>query len=103
MLSDQKVKKITKYLNDKNIEFTDIFKALSDKNRCKIFIALAVEPRLTVSSTAKVVDISLPLASQHLKTLLHNRLVKKEKFGPKVYYELNRDERMVRSILKIIK
>jgi DNA-binding transcriptional ArsR family regulator len=103
MLSDQKVKKVKKYLDNRNIEFTNIFKALSDPNRCKLFIALAVEPRFTVSSMAKAVDISLPLASQHLKTLLQNQLVKKEKFGSKVYYELNRDNRMVRSILKIIK
>lgn len=103
MLSEQEIKKVRKYLNGRDKEFAGIFKTLSDPNRCKIFRTLASENRLSVSDTAKVLDISLSLASQHLKTLFQNGLLKKEKEGKSVYYELKHDTPIVSSILKAIK
>ena len=103
MLSSQEIIKARKYLNGRDAEFAKLFKALSDVNRCKIFRVLTIKPRLSVSSTAKVLNISLPLASQHLKILLLNGLLKKEKQGLKVYYELNWDKSVVTSLVKVIK
>ncbi len=103
MLSEQEIKKVRKYLNGRDAEFADIFKTLSDPNRCKIFRTLASELRLSVGDTAKVLNISLSLASQHLKILLQNGLLKKEKQGRTVYYELKQNTPIVSSILKAIK
>jgi DNA-binding transcriptional ArsR family regulator len=103
MLSEQEIKKVRKYLNGRDEEFARIFKMFSDPNRCKIFRTLAKERRLSVGDSAKVLDISLSLASQHLKILLRHGLLKKEKLGRSVYYELNRKAHVVTSILKAIK
>jgi DNA-binding transcriptional ArsR family regulator len=103
MLSTQKIVKVRKYLNSKDTKLTLIFKTLSDVNRCKMFWMLATEHRMSVSSAAKVLKISLPLASQHLKILLQNGLLKKEKLGQKVYYELQRNNPVVPALIKVIK
>lgn len=103
MISNQKAEKVRKYLEKKNIKLTLIFKTLSEVNRCKIFWMLATEDKMSVSSAAKVLNISLPLASQHLKILLQNGLLKKEKLGQKVYYELNRSNPFVDPLIKVVK
>lgn len=103
MISNEKAEKVRKYLEKKNIKLTLIFKTLSEANRCKIFWMLATEDKMSVSSAAKVLKISLPLASQHLKILLQNGLLKKEKLGQQVYYELNRSNPFVDPLIKVIK
>lgn len=103
MLSKEKILKLRKELATKNIELTKIFKTLSDSNRCKIFWMFATEDLISVGTTAKVLNISLPLASQHLKTLLVNGLLKKEKQGKNVYYELKKKDPVVKALIKIIK
>ncbi len=103
MISNQKAEKVRKYLEKKNIKLTLIFKTLSEVNRCKIFWMLATEDKMSVSSAAKVLNISLPLASQHLKILLQNGLLEKEKIGQKVYYKLNRSNPFVGPLIKVVK
>jgi DNA-binding transcriptional ArsR family regulator len=103
MLSEEKILKLKKELANKNLELTKVFKTLSEPNRCKIFWMFATEDHISVGNTAKVLNISLPLASQHLKTLLDNGLLKKEKQGKKVYYELKRKDPIVKTLIKLIK
>ncbi len=103
MISNQKAEKVRKYLEKKNIKLTLIFKTLSEVNRCKIFWMLATEDKMSVSSAAKVLNISLPLASQHLKILLQNGLLEKEKKGQEVYYQLNRENPFVAPLIKVVK
>lgn len=57
-------------------------------------------PQLTVSDVAKILKISIPLASQHLKILEQGKLLKKEKMGQKVYYKLQPGNRIAKSIIK---
>ena len=101
--SDDKIQKLKKDLAQKNLKLTEVFKALSEPNRCKIFWIFATEDFVSVSNTAKVLGISLPLASLHLKTLLQNGLLNKEKRGQRVFYELNTTKPLVKSLLKILK
>ncbi len=105
MLSSQEIKKVQSYLEDGDVDtaLTKIFKSLSDINRCKIFRMLAVQPQLSVSSVAKVLNISTPLASQHLKILMQNGLLTKEKVGIRVYYKLKDKNPIIATILKVIK
>jgi DNA-binding transcriptional ArsR family regulator len=103
MLSNQEIIKKRKFLDGKDVEIAKIFKTLSDPNRCKIFSILSTEPQLSVSTTADVLNISLPLASQHLKILLESGLLDKEKFGQQVFYKLKLDTPIVRSTLETIK
>lgn len=103
MLSNQEIREVKNYLNHKDMDFVGIFKTLSDTNRCKIFIALTDGSTISVGIVAKVLNISMPLASQHLKILLHSGLIKKEKVGQKVYYKLERNNSVLNSIIKVVK
>ena len=72
-------------------------KSLSDENRLRVILSLR-EGRLSVSSLVEALELSQPLISHHLKELKRSLLVKVERMGPFVYYELS-DKR----ILQIIK
>ena len=72
-------------------------KSLSDENRLRVLLSLR-DGRLSVSSLVEALQLSQPLISHHLKELKRSLLVKVERNGPFVYYELA-DKR----ILQIIK
>jgi DNA-binding transcriptional ArsR family regulator len=103
MLSKTEISKIQKKLNGNDKELAAIFKTLSDVNRCRMFRMFTMEKSFTVTSVAKVLNISVPLACQHLKILMFNDLVTKEKIGIKVYYELKKNNPIVHSVLRVIK
>lgn len=85
----------------KNQEFVLALKTLGDINRYRIFRSLIKKQNMQVSDIAKTLNISMPLASQHLKILMLSRLFNKKKHGRRVYYFLNLDNPNVRSIVKV--
>jgi DNA-binding transcriptional ArsR family regulator len=71
-------------------------KSLSDENRLRVLISLR-EGRLSVSSLVEALQLSQPLISHHLKELKRSLLVKVERHGPFIYYELA-DKRILQII-----
>lgn len=102
MLSTKEIAKVRKYLGARDEDLAELFKVLSEPNRCKMFRAIAKHDRLAVSDTSNILGISLPLASQHLKVLLQGGLLVKTKQAQAVYYSLNKQNPVVQSILKTI-
>ena len=98
MLTDKRINKIRKAFN--GTDQRAIFKILGDTNRYRIFEMLGKEPQLAVSDIAKILAISIPLASQHLKILEQAKMLEKEKQGQKVYYKLRIDNKIARAITK---
>ena len=96
MLTDKQINKIRKGFN--GTDQRAIFKILGDTNRYRIFEMLGKHTHLTVSDVAKILQISIPLASQHLKILEQAKMLLKEKIGQKVFYQLRADNRIGRSI-----
>ncbi len=96
MLTDKQITKIRGAFNGTDQRV--IFKILGDTNRYRIFEMLGGQPRISVSDIAKILKISIPLASQHLKILEQAKILEKEKIGQKVYYKLRADNRIARSI-----
>ena len=72
-------------------------RSLSDENRIRILLCLA-NGKESVSGIVEELRLSQPLVSHHLKELKRCLLVKVERNGPFIYYELV-DRRIV-SILK---
>jgi len=72
-------------------------RSLSDENRIRILLCLA-NGKESVSRIVEELQLSQPLVSHHLKELKRCLLVKVERNGPFIYYELA-DRRIV-SILK---
>lgn len=64
-----------------------VAKALADENRLRIILVL-VDGKKPVSRIVEELGISQPLASHHLKELKRALLVKVERSGPFIYYEL---------------
>ncbi|MFA7686112.1 MAG: metalloregulator ArsR/SmtB family transcription factor, partial [Candidatus Gracilibacteria bacterium] len=79
-----------------------VFKVLSDVNRYRIFRILVQQPKISVGSIAEILNISLPLASQHLKILTHANLLQKEREGKKVFTKLECGNPFVQAVVKTI-
>ena len=62
-------------------------KILSDENRLRILLSLR-NGKKTVSVIVEEMNLSQPLVSHHLKELRRCLLVKVERRGPFVYYEI---------------
>jgi ArsR family transcriptional regulator, zinc-responsive transcriptional repressor len=65
-------------------------KVLSDGNRLRILLFIS-NGRKSVSTIVEELALSQPLVSHHLKELKRSLLVKVEREGPFVYYELSDD------------
>jgi len=68
-------------------------KSLSDENRLRI-LGCVSNGKKSVSSIVEELGLSQPLVSHHLKELKRSLLVKIERNGPFIYYELS-DARIV--------
>ena len=66
----------------------DIFKALADPTRRAIFEKLAAG-RMNASALRDGMEISQPAMSQHLSVLRRARLVREERQGRYVHYEVD--------------
>ncbi|MEW6326493.1 MAG: ArsR/SmtB-type metalloregulator TsoR [Thermodesulfobacteriota bacterium] len=64
-----------------------ICKALSDENRLRILMAIGSEKK-SVSQIVEELGLSQPLVSHHLKELRRSLLLKVERSGPFVYYQI---------------
>jgi DNA-binding transcriptional ArsR family regulator len=71
-------------------------KSLSDENRLRVLTTLR-NGRMSVSSLVEALQLSQPLISHHLKELKRSLLVKVERSGPFIYYELA-DQRILQII-----
>lgn len=102
MLSSDEIQKNRKIFTEMDKTMSSALKVLCDINRYRIFRILTVQPKLTVSDIAQILDISLPLASQHLKILATANLLQKERDGKKVLLKLEKKNPFVLAIAKTI-
>jgi DNA-binding transcriptional ArsR family regulator len=105
MLNSQELAKLNKSVDSKhNDRLAIVFNALSDPNRCKIFRIFVQQPGrdICVSDVAKLLKISVPAASQHLKILEITGLVQKRRTGQSVHYKARKDDELINSIIKAI-
>jgi DNA-binding transcriptional ArsR family regulator len=63
-------------------------KSLSDENRLKILFCIS-RGKKAVGSIVEELNLSQPLVSHHLKELKRSLLVKIERSGPFIYYEVS--------------
>ncbi len=70
---------------------TEYFKALSDRLRLEMLLALAELGERNVSQLAESVEASQPLVSWHLRPLVRAGLVRIRRSGREAYCSLNRD------------
>ncbi len=102
MLSEKEILRNRRIFNETDESMAAAFKVLSDVNRYRIFRLLAQQPKLSVSNIAKILNISLPLASQHIKALTQMNLLQKKKEGKKVFPKLEESNPFVQAIVATI-
>ncbi len=102
MLSPKEIKKTREMFSDTDDIMAETFKVLGVVSRYRIFRVLVQQPKLTVSDIAQILDISLPLASQHIKTLQQANLLQKERAGKTVFPKLKHDNPLVQAAVKTI-
>lgn len=102
MLTKKEIEKNRKLFSETDKRMVKSFKVLSDINRYRIFRILAVQPKLSISNIAKILNISLPLASQHIKILELANLIQKERGGKKVFPKLEYANPFVSAVVKTI-
>lgn len=76
--------------SSKNNKIVKVFKALGDDNRFQI-ITLLLENNLCVGALARILNISKPAVSQHLKILRKAGLVRGEKIGYWTHYKVEKE------------
>jgi ArsR family transcriptional regulator, zinc-responsive transcriptional repressor len=87
-------------LSDENLQAVAFLaRSLSDENRLRILFCLNGGKK-SVNSIVEELNLSQPLVSHHLKELKRSLLVKVERKGPFIYYEMV-DKRII-DILKEI-
>jgi DNA-binding transcriptional ArsR family regulator len=102
MLSEKEIRQNRKIFSETDKSMAASFKVLSDVNRYRIFRILAQQSKISITSIAKILNISLPLASQHIKILEHADLLQKERGGKKVFPRLEYDNPFVQAVVKTI-
>lgn len=102
MLKIKVIKKIRKLIKPTDNDFAQVFKVLGDINRFRIFHILSNHSGLSVGNVAKILGISLPLASIHLKVLTTAKLIVKKKEGKTIYPKLNLKNSLVRNLIEVI-
>lgn len=103
MLTDAEIRSNRKILNETDRDLAATFKALGDMTRLRIFRLLTNEPDMSVSTIAKILHISSPLTSQHIKVLVNARLVEKQRTGKKIFPKLDLHNPVVRELVRTIK
>ena len=103
MLTNKEIGTVQKSVKDAVEErMPFVFQVLADATRLKIFRLLVKQKDLCVTDIAKVFKISIPAVSYQLKVMEMVGLVRREKMGKMVCYELKKDDPFVRKIIKII-
>ncbi len=99
MLNAQEIRNLQQRLKKQDDRLPIIFNVLGEPRRCKIFRSFLKRDRLCVSDIAKLLGISMSLASQHLKVLELTGLLRRERQGRTVYFSPNRSDELVNTII----
>ena len=102
MLNSKEVKKVQKSMREGGERLPFVLEALSDPTRLKIFQLLMNHQDLCVTDLAKVCKVSVPGISYQLKIMEVVGLVRKQRMGKMICYELKKDDPLVKKMMKII-
>jgi len=102
MLSPAEQRTLKQYVAEDSRRLSEVFDALSDNNRCRLFRLFAKNDTLNVTEIAALLSLSVPLTSQHLRVLEQSRILIREKTGRQVFYRLNTKDAIVSSIVRAI-
>lgn len=83
-------------------DLSALFKILSDLSRYRIFLLLMGSTRISIGNLAKILNISLPLASQHVKIMVQAGLLQKQRNGKRIYPKIEHGNPLVKIISRTV-
>lgn len=102
MLTQEERKNVRAKIPDAGDRLALILEALGDLGRLRIFRLLMERHDLCVTDVAAVFGSTVPAASQQLRVLERVGLVRRERMGQMICYELRDDDPCVRSIASLV-
>lgn len=87
----------------KQLQPTEVFSLLSDPTRISIFKVLMAEKETCVGRISEMANSSLSATSHQLKKLELLGIVSKCRYGQEICYCLNKDNKLVGKLIKLIK
>ena len=84
------------------IELQHIFHSLSDRTRLNLVLLMEQYENISVSELAEAVGVSVPAISQHMKVLEMTGIVRKERYGQRTCYQLQREDPFIQDVLALI-
>ncbi len=103
MFPKTKIIKLKKVLEPGEERLSVFFAALSDPGRFRIFKILLSESEACVTDIARVLGISVPAASQQLRVLERAGLVRRERHGQMICYEVKKSDPAVGAIIRVLR
>lgn len=82
--------------------YANIFNALGDPNRLRLFKLLLRRREYCVSELAEMLKVSVPAVSQQLRLLELSGLVRRERRGQMICYKVKTENPAVKLIVKIL-
>ena len=95
-----KIKNSISSVDDERVRI--IFDALGDPSRFQIFKLLVKNQDVCVTDVANILEVSVPAASQQFRILELSGLVKKNRMGQSVCYEIRKNNPLVSALIKIL-
>lgn len=101
-LSQTEVHKYRTTFTETDRDLSALFKILSDINRYRIFVLLMGSARISMGNLAKILNISVPLTSQHVKIMVQAGLLQKQRNGKRIYPKLDHENPLVKIISRTL-
>lgn len=102
MLTKSQIQRIRSEMKKDESRLPIIFNALGDICRFRIVKILLGRRDICVSDVAKILNITVSAASQQFRILEMTGLVKKQRMGQMICYELKKDNFLLKTILVAI-
>lgn len=101
MLTKDQINAIKNSQSEEDERMPIILGALGDPGRFRIFKILMVHHDICVTDIASILGITVSAASQQLRVLERIGLVRKERMGQMICYEIKSEDPMVKSLCKL--
>jgi len=95
--------KLRKLITKTDDRLPQVFEALSDPGRFKIFQMLAKDQGACTTDMARLFKVTVSAISQRMRVLEMTGLVRKKRCGQMTCYEIKRDDPLVKCLIKLIK
>lgn len=102
MLTKEQINSIKKAVSDDDDRMPVILGALGDPGRYRIFKILMDHHDICVTEISTILGITVSAASQQLRVLERIGLIRKERMGQMICYEIRDDDPLVKRLSKLI-